>query len=358
VPTRKEIEWSQLKVGVLVLAAIAILVGLIFLMTGSTGGIFARKMTLRCYFPNAGGLKEGAVVSLEGVTIGNVTKMRVVPERNPNPVEVTMQVGKEYLFDLHTDSKVSIQAAGVLGDAYADIDSTHAAGPAPLDNAELPQSGAPTIQSVINSSQVSIDEINTLIHKIEVLTDTLNSGRGTIGAFINDPNLKTNVVAIAANLKTMTQEIADGKGTAGKFINDDTLYTKLDSAMDQLNTVAADLNAGKGTAGKLLKDETAYNNFNSAVKNLNDVLASINSGTGTLGKLTKDQATAEKLSDAITNLDNLLKGLNAGEGTAGQFVKNKALYNHADQTVDQAQQLIKSMREDPKKYLIIQLKLF
>ena len=39
-------------------------------------------------------------------------------------------------------------------------------------------------------------------------------------------------------------------------------------------------------------------------------------------------------------------------------MKNRALYNHLDQTADQAQQLIKGMRENPKKYLVIQLKLF
>ncbi len=71
-PSRKEIQWSQLKVGSLVLAAIVVLIILIFLMTGSSGGLFARKIKLRSYFPNAAGLQEGAVVSLEGVTIGNV----------------------------------------------------------------------------------------------------------------------------------------------------------------------------------------------------------------------------------------------------------------------------------------------
>ena len=39
-------------------------------------------------------------------------------------------------------------------------------------------------------------------------------------------------------------------------------------------------------------------------------------------------------------------------------MKNRSLYDHLDQTADQAQQLIKGMRENPKKYLVIQLKLF
>jgi phospholipid/cholesterol/gamma-HCH transport system substrate-binding protein len=358
VPNRREIQWSQLKVGILVLAAVSILIGLIFLMTGSQGGLFAHKITLRSYFPNAAGIKDGSEVTLEGVTIGNVVHTRVVPEKNPNPVEVTMQVGEKYLRDLHTDSTASIGTAGVLGDSYVDINSTHATGPAPVNNGELPTSGAPTIQSVISSSQVSIEEINTLMHKIETLIDTLNTTRGTMGELINDPGMKKDIVSIAANLKTITGAIADGKGSLGELINDKTLATKVNTAVDQLNTLTADLNAGKGSAGKFLKDEALYNNLNSAASNANQLVASINEGKGTIGKFAKDPEFARKLDDTITNLDNILKGLNAGEGSAGQFLKNRSLYEHLDQSADQAQQLLKAIREDPKKYFVIRLKLF
>jgi phospholipid/cholesterol/gamma-HCH transport system substrate-binding protein len=358
VPSRKEIQWSQLKVGALVLVAIAVLIGLVFLMTGSSGGLFARKLALRSYFPNAAGLAVGAPVTLEGVTIGNVTAMRVVPERNPTPVEVTMQVGETYWSDLHTDSVSSIEAAGILGNSFVDIDSTHASGPRPTNNTELKTSGAPTIQSVISSSQVSIEKINELMGKVEILIDTLNTKRGTAGELINDPVLAKKFVSIAADLETITGAIAQGKGSLGKLINDDTLYAKLNSVADRMNSITADLDAGKGTAGKLLKDETLYNNLNAAVTNANQLVAQINAGNGALGKLAKDPAFAQKLDDAVTNLDNILKSINAGQGTAGQLVQNRALYDHMDQTMDQAQQLVKSIRQDPKKYLVIHLKLF
>jgi phospholipid/cholesterol/gamma-HCH transport system substrate-binding protein len=358
VPSHKEIQWSQLKVGSLVLAAMVVLIALIFLMNGTSGGLFGQKLYIRAYFPNAAGIKDGAVVSLDGVTIGNVKKTRVVPERNPFPVEVTMQVGEKYWPFIHTDSTARIAPAGVLGDSFVDIDSRRAAGPQPADNSELKVSSSPTIEDVVNSSQISIEEIDQLMKKIGTLIDAINSGRGTLGEVINDPAMKKNIISIAANLQTVTQAMADGKGSLGKLLNDDTLYTKLNSTVDQLNSIVSDMNAGKGTAGKLLKDESAYNNFNSAVKNLNDVLASINAGKGAMGQLIKDPDEAKKLSDAITNLDSILKGVNAGEGSAGQFVKNKELYDHANQTMDQAQQLIKSIREDPKKYLVIRMKLF
>ncbi len=357
-PSRKEIQWSQLRVGALVLAAMAVLIGLIFLMTGSTGGLFARKVVLRSYFQNAAGLKNGAPVTLEGVTIGNVRRVRVIPDRNPTPVEVTMQVGYEFLGGLHVDSTASIAQAGVLGDSYVDLDSARASGPPPANNAELKAAGSPSIQDVIRTSQVSIEEISQLIRKLQTLTDTLNSKRGTVGQLINDPELSRKITHIATDLETITDAISSGKGSLGKLVNDDTLYARANSAVERLDKITTDLDEGKGSAGKLLRDDALYNNMNAAVSNANQLVAEINAGKGALGKIAKDPAFAQKLDDTVTRLDSILKGVDEGKGTLGQLVQNRALYDHADQTLDQSQQLVKSIRENPKKYLVIRLKLF
>jgi len=358
VPSRKEIQWSQLRVGALVSAALAVLIGLIILMSGSTGGLFAHKLTLRAYFENAAGVKDGAPVTLEGVTIGNVTHVRVVPARNPTPVEVTMQVGEEFLHDLHVDSIASIAQAGVLGDSYVDITSARARGEVPKNNAELKTSGSPSIQDVIRTSEDSINQVQTLTKKIEVLVDSLNLSKGTIGTLINDPSLAKKITNIATDLQTITGAIAGGKGSLGKLITDDTLYERANSAIDKLDKITTDLNDGKGSAGKFLKDETLYDNLNATVKNTNEMVAQVNSGKGSLGKLLKDPEFAKKLDDTVSRLDSILKGVDEGKGTLGQLAQNRSLYDHADQTMDQTQQLVKSIRDDPKKYLVIRLKLF
>jgi phospholipid/cholesterol/gamma-HCH transport system substrate-binding protein len=313
---------------------------------------------LRSYFENAAGLKNGAPVTLEGVTIGNVIRVRVVPERNPMPVEVTMRVGEEYVSLLHTDSTASIAQAGVLGDSFIDISSAHASGPAPGKNAELRTTGAPTIQDVIRTSEGSIQDVTALMHKVETLVDTLNSRRGTLGTLINDPDLAHKIVSIASNLDTVTKAISQGKGSLGKLVNDDTLYTRANSAVDRLDKITTALNEGKGTAGKLLKDDSLYNNLNAAVANTNQLVAEINAGKGSMGKLAKDPAFAQKLDDTVTHLDSILTSVDQGKGSLGQLVQNRSLYDHADQTLDQTQQLVKSIREDPKKYFIIRLKVF
>ncbi|MGA7341925.1 MAG: MlaD family protein [Terracidiphilus sp.] len=357
-PSRNDIQWSQLKVGALVLVAMAVLIGLIFLMSGAAGGPFAKRLVLRSYFNNAAGLKDGAPVTLQGVTVGNVTRIRVVPSRNPSPVEVRMQIGHEYLGGLHVDSTAGIAQAGVLGDSYVDIDSTHATGPPPANDAELRAAGSPTIQDVITSSQGSIEQVQATLLKMNKLLDSINSGRGTVGKLINDPALANRIVSIASDLQTITSTIAQGKGSIGKLVTDDTLYTRADSAIDKLDQITTALNAGQGTAGKFLKDESLYNNLNAAVENTNQLVAGINGGKGALGKLAKDPAFAQKMDDTVTHLDAVLKSINEGQGTVGQLFKNRALYDNVNQTLTDTRDLLKAFREDPKKYLTVQLKLF
>ena len=357
-PSRKEIQWSQLKVGALIMVATAVLIGLIFLMSGSSGGPFARKLTLRCYFPDASGLKDGAPVTLQDVTIGNVRHIRLVPERSPKIVEVTMQVGSQYAVALHTDSKASIAQSGVLGDSYLDIDSSHATGPAPGQNAELTAGGAPSIQDVIKTSNDAILQIQVLTNHVDGLVTAINSSHGTIGELIKNPDLFNKISSIATNIQTVTNAITQGQGTLGKLLTDDSLYNRANSVVNRLDTITQALQEGKGSAGKLLSDDTFYNHLNSAAASASQLAAEVNAGKGTLGKLAKDPAFAQRLDDTISQLDAISKSVNEGQGTLGQLVQNRALYDHLDQTIEETHQLIKGMREDPKKYLVIHLKLF
>ena len=357
-PSRKEIKWSQLKVGTLVLVAVAILIFLIFLMSGSTGGLFAPKLVLRTYFDNASNLKNGAPVTLEGVTIGNVTRIRVVPTHVPKPVEVTMRIGEKSLALLHNDSTTVVAQAGVLGDSFVDITSKQATGPAPANNSELRSVDAPSIQEVVNSSELALKQGTVMITKIDTLLDALNSKKGSAGKLMNDPALYNNLAKVSSNLETITRAMAGGQGTLGKLIHDDSLYQKLNASVDRLGNITTALDEGKGTAGKLLKDDSLYNNLNQAVANTNKLVANINAGKGALGKIASDPEFGSRLNDTVTNLDDLLKGINEGKGTMGQLAQNRSLYDHADQTMDQAQQLVKAIRENPRKYLVIQLKIF
>ena len=357
-PSQKELRWSQLKVGILALAAIAALTVLIFLMSGSTGGLFTRKLTVKAYFENANGLKIGAPVSLDGVTIGNVTSVQIIPKHEPAAVEVLAKVGAKYQSALHSDSTIAIDQAGVLGDSFLEISSTRATGPEMQDGATLKVLSKASIQDVVGSSQASIQAITDVIHKVGSLMDTINNGEGTAGMLIKDPEVAHKLVLTINQIQALTNEIASGKGSIGKLLKDDELYNHANATIAKLDNIASRLDRGEGTAGKLLTDDKLYTNLNAAIANTNELLGNINSGKGSLGKLAKDPALANKIEESVTHLNALLKGLNEGKGSVGQMFVNRSLYDNLDKTLNDTGQLITAIRKDPKTYLTVRVKVF
>jgi phospholipid/cholesterol/gamma-HCH transport system substrate-binding protein len=327
-------------------------------MSSNTGGFLSGKITVRSFFENSAGLKVGAPVNLEGVTIGNVKSVRIVPERKLTPVEVTMRISKKYVPALHPDSKSSLETIGVLGDTVVDINSKFASGGTLQDGAELQTTETPNLSDVIKSSQGTIEQLNTILAKVDNLVDALNTGKGSIGQLINDPGLYNKAVGTLNEMQQLVDEIGNGKGSIGKLIVDDTLYNRANNTVGKLENIANQLDEGKGTVGKLLKDETLYNNFRESTANLNSVLKDINAGKGSIGILAKDPKFAEKLNDTVTKLDSILNRVDNGEGTIGQLMRNKDLYNHSDEMIQNTNNLITAVRQNPKKYLTIHLKIF
>jgi phospholipid/cholesterol/gamma-HCH transport system substrate-binding protein len=95
--------------------------------------LFAHRIELRVYFQNVHGLRAGAPVRLAGVEVGTITYVRVRPEMQAAPVEVTMRLRTPYELNIPNDSTVSLDTAGVLGETFAEINVLGASG-APVKN--------------------------------------------------------------------------------------------------------------------------------------------------------------------------------------------------------------------------------
>jgi phospholipid/cholesterol/gamma-HCH transport system substrate-binding protein len=358
VPSQQEVQWSQLKVGVLILVALSALTALVFLMSGSTGGLFTRKTTLRSYFENSAGLKVGAPVNLEGVTIGNVTRINIVPARKLTPVEVIMKISNRWKDAVRTDSTSSLETIGVLGDTVVDINSKTATGPPVQNNAELKTNETPNLSDVIKSSQGTIEQLNTILAKVDQLADTLNSNKGSVGELINNPELYNKAVSTLNQLSQLVDSVANGKGSIGKLFADNTLYDHINGTVSKVDQLTTEIDQGKGTIGKLLKDQKMANDLSQSVSNVNQLLADINAGKGGLGVIAKDPQFAAKLKDTVDRLDSVLNRVDSGEGTVGQLVRNPSLYNNLDQSLTETRGLIAAIRENPKKYLTFHVKIF
>ena len=358
-PSQKQLKWSQLKVGITVLIASIVLAILILLMSG-TGGIFTHKMTLTSYFDNAGGLREGAPVRLQGVDIGNVTKIMVVsdPSRQLAPVQVTMKIITKYHSNIRKDSVTTLSTAGVLGETYIDIDSSRAKGPEAKEDDVMTTRESPQIEDVVRASQSTLQNLDGLLKRMDRIIAFVESGQGSIGKLIYDPALFNQLNTTVAQVQSLVANVSNGKGSIGKLLVDDTLYKSANDTVDKLNKIIDDLKAGKGTAGKFLSDSTLYDNANKTMASVKQMTDDINAGKGAIGVMARDQEFAEKLKKTMSNVADLSAELNNPNGSVGKLIHDPALYNNTNDLLLETRSLIKAMRENPKKYLTIHVKIF
>jgi phospholipid/cholesterol/gamma-HCH transport system substrate-binding protein len=378
-PSKKTIGLSELRVGLFVVIAIAIL---IFLILNASGDInpFARKLHLRARFGSADGLRAGSEVRLAGVKVGKVDDVKLLPPTdNPNEkVEATLSIdstidGRPASERIRSDSNVSLGSPSLLGnDKIINVSAGTAAGQPVKENDLL-------LPSTINQTQLSnlvgpdvADQMTGITKNLNEIIRKINEGKGSLGRVVNDEALYDSLNAAVIDAQAVIRQIRSGEGTAGRFINDPAIYNNVNDLAIRLNDIAEGLRRGRGTAGKLLTDEALYNKINSiadrvdaSVNDINGMIADIRAGRGTLGKLLNEDAIYNDARTAIARfnttaerLDNVVAAAQRGEGTVGKLLTDDQLYHNVNQLSSEAVKLIYDFRQNPKKYLTIKFELF
>jgi phospholipid/cholesterol/gamma-HCH transport system substrate-binding protein len=393
VPSKKNIGFSQLRVGLFTLAALLVLAFLILNATGDFNP-FEKKMRLKVRFTAADGLRQGAEVQLAGVPIGKVEDVRLLSPDDPEEAKIEARLavsqsleGKPVSERIRSDSTARLMAVSVLSnDKLIDISPGSMKGEPVQEGHILESRSATGINQLTETGNDLLQQINKLAIPANEILNKANRGEGTLGRVINDDSLYKNLDTSVAEARTtmiklqsILDEIKSGNGTAGKLLNDPELYNKLNNTVAQLESISVDLRGGRGTAGKLLTEDALYNDvrggladlkvavneLRGTIKNLDEVAVQIkgiagdlNAGKGTAGKLLKDDALYTEVRASLSKLDNILGGAESGKGTLGKLITDDSLYNNLNTFSAESTQMIKDFRQNPKKYLTIQLKLF
>jgi phospholipid/cholesterol/gamma-HCH transport system substrate-binding protein len=354
---RTKVRWSQLKVGLVAVAAMLVAAVLIFLLT-SKQGLFIPYAQLRTYMSDASGLQDGTPVRLNGIAIGYLDKLRLtgLPDLR-RAVELNMQVQEKYLNEIPVDSVAQIAASNLLGDKFINITKGQSQQHVRPD-AEVRSLQTQDIPELMAGMSNLLTSFQTIVNRVDNLMAGVEQGKGTLGRFLNDPELYNRTVAIATEAQQLLVDARKGGGTLSKLIYDPTLYNDLQSPIKRIDALLADLQAGKGTAGKLISDPALFNEATDIGNQIKGLLADLQAGKGTAGMLLKNDQIGQRLDTLIAKLSTTVDKLNAGQGTAGQFLDNPQLYQAMTGATREFQDLAKDIRSNPKKFLRIKLALF
>lgn len=386
-PARKQTGLRDVRVGLFVLISIIVL---IILLLNASGDIspFASRINLRARFPTADGLREGAEVQLAGVRIGTVEQVRLLPPtENPQERGVEALMAIDEKIDntpanqrIRTDSRAQLGSVSLLApDRIVNITPGTTLGEPIKENDLLQTTSANTIADLTSSGKELTDQLNSLSTEVTDIARKINEGEGSLGKLVNDEGIYNNVNLAIRDTQELIRQIRAGQGSAGQFINDPALYNNLNSTIVRLRTIADDLQRGRGTAGKFLTDEALYEEtratvadarngiarLNESLNEINLIIADVRQGRGTAGKLLTDEALYNDARAAIARfdttaerVDSIVAGIQRGEGTAGKLVTDESLYNNVNQLSAESVKLLYDFRQNPRKYLTVNFKLF
>lgn len=348
---KKQLTWSELRVGLFVIVGLAVLAVGIFYVTGA--GFLGPKYRIKTYLPEVSGLAPGAPVKLDGVVIGNVDQVQLVPrehgkipEKNHN-IMVSMRIDKRYQEDILSDSTASLVTEGLLGNRYVNIQRGYTGSPIKEGQA-VPAGDITDVMANFKTLSVQFSDM---------LAD-VKAGKGTLGKLLTNDEAYNNLNSLIAHGNQIVTSVQAGKGTLGRMVTSDDLYLKVDKGLDQINTIISDVHEQKGTIGKLLYDPSLYDEAKKALANSNELIAGVRDGKGTLGKLVTDEALYNEVRDASANVKTVTSKMTKTDNTAGKLFNDPTLYDNMTALSADMRKMIEDFRKNPKKYLTIQLKLF
>ena len=160
-PRTRSLAWSELKIGVMAVAALA-LTALLVVAVGGASGFAWERYDLKTSFENVQGLKSGAIVRVAGVEVGKVTSV----ELKGTGVEVVLSLKKENMTRVTSESRASIGAMSLLGEPLIDVSPSTAG--TPLKDGDSIKSNKPATQisDVAASAHDGINEATALLKDI------------------------------------------------------------------------------------------------------------------------------------------------------------------------------------------------
>ncbi|MGD8717576.1 MAG: MlaD family protein [Candidatus Zixiibacteriota bacterium] len=278
---------NEIKVGILVFAALILLSILVF----GVGEIriFERGHRYNVIFDSSAGLNPGAHVRMGGVKVGSVDDVDFIDHKGKRRVVVTLLVRKDLV--VHEEDRFKITMIGLLGDNYVEIE------PGP-SKARVIEPGS----TIEGAEVIGMDE----------MFKQVQDGLGAINEMLDEPTVASFKETVH-NTEEMSEDLA--------FI--------LDTSREDVTITLSNLRSMSYRLDYMIARNE--DNFDVTMDNLS--------------------VMSDDLKYTATSLRGVAEGLEAGEGTAGKLLKDDKLYTDLVDTTAEAKGLIEDVKERPGRYI-------
>jgi len=294
---------SSQKMGFFVVLVIATIFFTINFLKGHD--LFKKNFKCYTYLDDVQGLSVTGPVYIRGLKVGTVESINFAPQRDSFLVKLSIK--NDYAIPI--DSRAEIYSSDILGSKSLRI-GLGTAGIHAKDGDTLKGRNIPDMMSLLYQSMGPLkDKVYALIGNLNKTLDNIN--------LILDSNARYNLQNSFANLN-------------GTLSNAEQLSASLNSMTPDLS---------------------------SAIKNVNELTYTLNDPNGNLSTTlvnlnkTSQQLSELQLKESVNQLNKLLKQMQNPNSTLGKLMTTDELHNSMDSLMREVNDLVKKIKENPKKYI-------
>jgi phospholipid/cholesterol/gamma-HCH transport system substrate-binding protein len=296
-----------LAVGIFIIASVTLFALGIFLV-GNRHEAFSRHVLLYTEFADLDGITKGSKVQVAGMDAGQVTRIEV-PSLPSGHFRVRMKVDEKLHGLVRTDSVVTIDTEGVVGDTFltihsgsqnaliAQADSVLQSKP-PVTMSDLFSHGLgimndadATIKQVGGKLNVALDSVNGAVGNANDLLIGLKEGRGTAGMLLRDEEMAGQIRETMSNVYSTTSNLNRASGRVDSLVADvqqRELPQKLDDTMTKIRSASTRADATIQQVQESLTQALGPDaNGVTAGQNVSETLTNVNVATGNMAEDTE-----------------------------------------------------------------------
>jgi len=295
----------EVKIAVFALLGLCLLVWGINFLKGID--LFKKSYQMYVVFDNSLGLSTANSVMVNGVAIGVIDKVDLVPSAE-NKVLIRLGIEKKIAIPRH--SVFTIGSTGLLGSACINV---------MFSNEKVYYQAGDTVYGTITPGLMS-----------------------TMG------NLTTNLENIITSLDTSITILKQTLQSETKT-DFEMAVKKLRESTESLTEILAAVNKNK--VNSIVSD---VNTFTTTLKNndakLNDIVENLNNVSQQLAD-SDIKKVIDEVSRTFTHLDSILFAVSQGQGSVGQLFVNDSLYYNLQNSLQSLDNLLIDLQKNPSKYV-------
>jgi phospholipid/cholesterol/gamma-HCH transport system substrate-binding protein len=286
---------KEVKIGVyFVVALIALVWGINFLKGKD---IFNKVQILYAVYDDIEGLQTTAQVSIKGLKVGTVSRVRLDQKTAKFKVELQIKsnysipensVAYLYSSDIMGNKAIKIK----IGDSHEMLTENAIIKTGKEEDAfTLLMEDLPSIKNNLNKTIKDVDSTFQSINRLFSGENIDNLSKGLAHLEHTMQNIsqltaalnksKQNIVSSLENIDSITSNLKNNSANINHIINNfaelsDSLKTvRLAEVVNELNTIIGKINSGSGSVGKLIYDESVYNNLANSLNSIDALLSDI-----------------------------------------------------------------------------------